>query len=393
MRIGFDARWYNRSGVGTYVRELLGAFAQRHGDFELVVLESADNPVPLPNSASISRVPVDAGRFSVKEQFEIPALCKSRRLDLLHVPYQYGMPLVLPCPLVITVHDLIPFLFRTRKWPLQLTLAQMVKLGYRAAVFRAHHVIADSLTTARDLQTILGVSPERITAVHLGTDDAIFHPNSSNSEFQHLTREYGVRFPYVVVGSAINWRTKNLQTSLQALALAKQISGINFQTVVYGIDDGITVLTERNSTFGLDICRAGYLPSADLGALFRHAQLFITSSLYEGFGLPALEAMSCGCPVVSSNRGSLPEVVADAAPTFNPLDARGMAQAVATLLSNPDERELWRARALSRASNFSWVKAAEETAAVYRKVCDSVRDVKPILSFSRRTKSPAAEGS
>jgi glycosyltransferase involved in cell wall biosynthesis len=392
MRIGFDARWYNRSGVGTYVRELLGALTQADNGFEIVILESPGNPVPLPNSARVPRVPVRARRFSLGEQFEVPSLCKSLSLDLLHVPYQYGVPLLLPCPLVITVHDLIPFLFRTRSWPAQLTAAQLVKLGYRAAVFRADHLIADSASTAKDLQEILGVAPQRITAVHLGKSDSAFHANSNDSEVQHLRSAYGVRSPFVVVGSAINWRTKNLGTSLQVLTLAKKKSAIDFQTVVYGIDDGISVLKQQNSTFDLDICRTGYVRTDELGALFRHAELFITTSLYEGFGLPALEAMSCGCAVVSSNRGSLPEVVGDGAQTFDPMDARGMADAVAALLSNPEQRQSWRARALKRASQFSWAKAAEETAAVYRKVYGSVRDESPSLSFTRRHKTPAAEG-
>lgn len=392
MRIGFDARWYNRSGVGTYVKGLLRALAQLHDDFEMVILESSGNPVPVPSYVNVSRASVRGRRFSVSEQFEIPALCKSLQLDLLHVPYQYGVPLALPCPLVITVHDLIPLLFRTRSLPLEFTITPLVKLGYRAAVCRANRIIAVSNSTARDLQSILGVASERVTTVHLGTDRSVFHANSDDSQFQHLSRTYGLRSPYVVVGSAINWRTKNLQTSLQALSLATQISGVRFQTVVYGIDDGISVLMRRNSTFGLDIRRVGYLPANDLGALLRHAELFITSSLYEGFGLPVLEAMSCGCPVVSSNSGSLPEVVGDGAQTFDPMDARAAAGAVAALLSSPPERELWRARALARAANFSWTKAAEETAAVYRRVFNSVVEAKQMLSFNPGKKSPSVGG-
>ena len=123
---------------------------------------------------------------------------------------------------------------------------------------------------------------------------------------------------------------------------------------------------------GVKIRSVGYVPVEDLGALFRNASLFITASLYEGFGLPVLEAMSCGCPVVSSNGGSLAEVCAGGAQLFDPFDAQGMATAVAALLRDQDENERWRTRAIRRASEFSWRKTAEQTLAVYKQVCRSL---------------------
>jgi glycosyltransferase involved in cell wall biosynthesis len=104
-----------------------------------------------------------------------------------------------------------------------------------------------------------------------------------------------------------------------------------------------------------------------LAILFRHAQLFIFPSLYEGFGFPVLEAMSCGCPVITSNAGSLAEVAADGAQTFDPSDVRGMAEAIKTLLRDPDESECWRQRGLNRARDFSWEKTAEQTISVYQR--------------------------
>src|SRR5208282_4056768 len=106
----------------------------------------------------------------------------------------------------------------------------------------------------------------------------------------------------------------------------------------------------------------------DLGVLFRNAQLFIMPSLYEGFGLPVLEAMACGCPVVTSNAGSLAEVAGSGAQTFAPSDVEGMAEAVARLLTCPHEARKWKGLATRRAAAFSWKRAAEDTAAVYRRV-------------------------
>lgn len=388
MRIGFDGRWYNGSGVGTYVTELLNEFTTLSDEFELVLYEDSKNPVPLVNRSGISRVPVRSSKFSLASQFELRALCKSTQVDLFHIPYQYGAPLLLSCPLVVTVHDLTPFLFHTRSWPKQLLAVPLVKAGYRAAASRAHHIIADSANTARDLHDVLKVPPSRITPVHLAASEIPFHASNDLDEKERVLAKYGISTPYVVVSSAgCNWRTKNLETALQALALGREISCIDFQTVVYGPEKGLNVLAKRDLTFGLGIRRGGYVPVNDLGALFRNAQLFIMTSLYEGFGLPIVEAMACGCPVITSNGGSLAEVAGDGAQVFDPMDAQGMAETVAKLLRDPDERERWRNRALSRAANFSWRKTAEQTLAVYRRIYDSVRERNPEPAFSRDAQS------
>ena len=382
MRVGFDARWYNESGVGTYVKELLAAFSEFRDEVEIIAYEDPKNPLPASVAASIRRVAMASPRFSVGEQFELRARCKSDQIEVFHSPYQYGAPLLLPCPLVVTVHDLIPFLFRTRSWPKQLLAIPLVKSGYRAAAFRAHHIIADSANTARDVERILNVPPDRITPIHLAASDAAFNPITDPSEAEALSNRNGIHSPYVVVGSAGNWRTKNLETSLRALALGREISGVDFQTVVYGPEKGLNVLVKRSPTLGSNLRRVGYLPVSDLGALFRNAMLFITASQYEGFGLPIVEAMSCGCPVVTSNGGSLGEVAGDGAQVFDPMDARGMAEATASLLREPSERERWRRRGLARASTFSWRSTAKQTLAVYRKVCELVSDEEQIPSSS-----------
>ncbi len=112
---------------------------------------------------------------------------------------------------------------------------------------------------------------------------------------------------------------------------------------------------------------AGYVPAAELGILFRNAHAFLMPSLYEGFGLPVLEAMSCGCAVITSTGGSLPEIAGNGAQLFAPMDINGMAQAIASLLLNPAELTRWRERARTRAADFSWSKAAEQTVSVYHR--------------------------
>ena len=366
MRIAFDARWYNGSGVGTYVKELLTALADL-SEFELVVLEDPRNPVPIAMHQGISLVPARSSKFSLSSQFELRSMCRSLGIDLFHCPFQYGVPMILECPLVITVHDLIPFLFRTRSWPKQIAVIPMVRSGYRAAAFRAQHIITVSENTAADAEKILAVKRERMTSIRLAAS-AAFHATAVSGECEKLSRKYGVRAPYVVVGSTGNWRTKNLETALRALERTRRISGGGFQTVVYGPPKALEIALRPKNGINLDICCAGHMPVDELAALFRHAHLFLMPSLYEGFGLPVLEAMSCGCPAVTSAGGSLPEVTAGAALIFDPMDINGMSQAVSLLLQNSGERERWRARAVARASQFSWHETAKRTASVYRRV-------------------------
>jgi glycosyltransferase involved in cell wall biosynthesis len=365
LRVGFDARWYNGSGVGTYVAELLRALTDLRGELEFVVYEDRKNPVPALLGERVVRLPVRSSRYSLAGQFELREHVKSAKLDLFHSPF-YAAPLLLSCPLVVTIHDLIPFLFRVSAWPKQ----ALIKAGYRIAAFRARHIITDSLNTARDVASILKIAPSRITPVHCASSPTLFHSRCGPAELADLAENYGVRPPYVVVASAVNWRTKNLEAAFRAVALGRRKSGIDFQTVVYGPEDGLRALSVQPGTFELNVRYAGYLPAHHLGVLFRNAKLFIMPSLYEGFGLPILEAMACGCPVVTSNAGSLAEVAGSGAQTFAPSDVEGMAEAVARLLTCPEDARKWKRRAGMRAAKFSWKRAAEDTATVYHRVYD-----------------------
>jgi glycosyltransferase involved in cell wall biosynthesis len=362
MRVGFDARWYNDSGVGTYVAGLLRAMALAKRDFELLVYEDPQNRVPGLDGLPVVRVPAHASKYSVAEQWELGRRARQDKLDLFHSPF-YIVPLSAGCPVVVTVHDLIPFLFRLYPWPKQ----AMVKAGYRVALRRAQHVITDSENTATDVREIMGVPRERITTVPIAASQD-FTDQAVPEELKLLQEKHGVRSPYVVGASARNWRTKNLESALAALELARAQTGIEFQTVVYGPPDGLDALEARERRQKLNLRRLGYVDAADLAVLFRHAHAFLMPSLYEGFGLPILEAMSCGCAVVTSNAGSLKEVAGAGARVFEPMDVAGMAMAIGELLRNPEELHRSRVSALRRAADFSWDNSARQTISVYHRI-------------------------
>jgi glycosyltransferase involved in cell wall biosynthesis len=358
MRVGFDARWYNNSGVGSYIAGLLPALV--HAGCELVVYVDPSNPVPGLDKLSVQMSPVSSGKYSPLASLELRRLETRDKLDLFHCPF-YAAPL-LKCPVVVTIHDLIPFLFPIYWRPKQM----MVQACYRMAARRAAHLIADSQRTAIDIQKILGVAPERISTISLAADRDIFHPSVAEGEQARLRAKFGVSPPYVVVASASNSRTKNLKSALQALEIARN-AGTEFQSVMYGPSKGLEAII-GNLRRKLDLRNLGYLNAEDLGALFRHAYAFVMPSLYEGFGLPLVEAMSCGCPVITSDRGSLPEVAGTGAQCFDPFDTQAMAAALVALLRSPDELERRRADALRRAADFSWNKAALEMISVYHLV-------------------------
>jgi glycosyltransferase involved in cell wall biosynthesis len=359
MRVGFDARWYNQSGVGSYIAGLLPALVR--AGCELVVYADPRNPVPGLDGLSLQSFPVSSGKYSPLATLEFRHLEKRDKLDLFHCPF-YAAPL-LRCPVVVTVHDLIPFLFPIYFWPKQ----KMVQAGYRAAAKRAAHLIADSHCTATDIQNILGAAPDRMSTVHLAADRNIFHQSGRENEEMLLRERHRIKKPFVLVSSARNWRTKNLGSALLALERVRKEAGVIFQTVMYGSTPSGNFKIDDS----LNVHHVGYIDSEHLAALFRHAHAFIMPSLYEGFGLPLVEAMSCGCPVIASNRGSLPEIAGAGAQCFDPFDIKGMAKALCALLRNPEELQQKRSNALRRAADFSWDKAAQETISVYHHVIRS----------------------
>ena len=234
MRVGFDARWYNDSGVGVYVAELLRAMAALgQPAFELVVYDDPRNRVPQLDGQPVSRISVAAPRYSLAEQLELRQRARLDKLDVFHTPF-YVMPLGLSCPVIVTLHDVIPFLFTIYPWP----KSWVVKMGYRTAARRAQHIIAVSGNTAKDIREILKVPEERITVVHNGVREC-FQPVAGQSELASLLEKFDVQPPYVVTASASNWRTKNLETALKVLEAARSISGVEFQTVVFGPAAGI----------------------------------------------------------------------------------------------------------------------------------------------------------
>jgi len=295
--------------------------------------------------------------------------------DVLFVP-AHVLPLVHPRRSVVTVHDLG---YRHEPQAHRLLDRLYLELSTRYNARAATRVIADSAATKRDLVQLYGTDPDRITVIPLGLDE-LFQPVTDPARLAAVRAKYGIPGDYLLYVGTLQPR-KNLVRLIEAWARViadcrLQIADLGRWTLVIAGKKGwlyeeIFATVRRLGLEGR-VLFPGYVPEEDLPALLSGATAFVLPSLYEGFGLPALEAMACGTPVIAANVSSLPEVVGDAGLLVDPLDTDALAAALQRLLADADPSPTLRAglradlrqRGLARARLFSWPRCARETLAV-----------------------------
>jgi glycosyltransferase involved in cell wall biosynthesis len=302
----------------------------------------------------------------VRIPLTLSAELRRRPVDLLHV--QYTAPPLAPCPVVATIHDLsfehLPATFKRRS-------RMQLRLTVRHTARRAAHVIAPSEFTRRDLMETYGLDPERVTTIPLAAASR-FRPVEDMSERERVRRRYGIKGEYVLAVGSIQPR-KNLTRLVRAYSALRgergrsnlpQLVLVGKQAWLYG--DTLKAIEEEGVRES--VLLAGYVSEDDLPALYTGALCFVYPSYFEGFGLPPLEAMSCGAPVLTGNLTSLPEVVGDAGLTVDPFDTGALARALARLVDDAALRADLRERGLRRARAFDWRDTARMTLQVYRRV-------------------------
>lgn len=366
MRIGVDGRYIadHYPGIGRYTFSLLEALSRLAADVTFVIAVQPGQPNSRYDLGQLATRPnIRLETFALQprsplEQAHWPLAARRWSLDIHHSPYFYK-PYFLPCPSVVTIYDLIPLVF-----PEGFSAGQRLifRLMVGLALRTARAVIAISAATRADLVRYFNLSPERVHVTPLAAD-ASFYPRPP-AEVAAVRARYGLPDQYVLyVG--INKPHKNLPRLIEAYAKI----GVAPPLVLAGREDARYPQTrERVETLGLGgrVYFPGDIASADLPALYSGASLFVFPSLYEGFGLPPLEAMACGAPVVCSDRASLPEIVGDAALTFDPYDVDAIASALRHALDDPDLRASLRQRGLAQVAQFSWDRTAQETLRIYR---------------------------
>lgn len=378
MRIAVDARHAGDHfpGIGRYVYSLLCALAALDHDHTLLVLHNPALPNTRFNIAALSRsprvqlVPTGARPFTPAEQLGIPRLLRAQRADLYHAPY-YVMPYAgLPCQAVVTLHDIIPRLFPAET-PARARL--LFDLLHRLALRVAKGVIAVSRSARADIAAAYRVPPERIAVIPHAADER-FRPQPAEA-VESVRRRYGLPQRYVLCLSS-NKPHKNLPALVAAWALSRTTPyspsraprAARLALVIAGhFDSRYPQARELAARTGAAVRFLPDVADADLPALYAGAALFVYPSRYEGFGLPPLEAMACGAPVVCGGGSSLPEVVGDAALVVDVRRPEALAAGIAQALGDEALRERLRAKGLARAASFSWRRAAEQTFQVYER--------------------------
>ncbi|MFN3706047.1 MAG: glycosyltransferase family 4 protein [Thermoflexales bacterium] len=374
---------HQSAGIARLTRELARAVLQlnRAHTICLFVMGRATRATPIDNVINTRQLPLCVSPFSdrwlyrlwFRANIPLPVETWAGHCDLYHATDFVLPPLRAQTRSVLTIHDLS---FERVADAAPPRLLPFLKRVVPQSVKRADHIVADSHATARDLQALYGVPPERISVVHSGVESR-FTPYS-DTLFMQRRRAYvlhkyrlGER-PFVLTVGTMQ-RRKNHLRLVQAFAELVRQWRTDAALVIAGgkgwlyeeVFDAVQQLRLRDRVHFI-----GFVEEADLPHLYRAAAVFAFPSLYEGFGLPVLEAMACGVPVVTSNTSSLPEVVGDAGLMVDPLDVDAMAEALARAWHDAEWRSQAIRKGIARAQMFTWQRAAEQLLDVYHRVLE-----------------------
>ena len=371
MHVTIDARYVatTQSGVGMYTANLLQALAALDTENQYTyiiregqpVLQVGGNFQPWPTRISFENHWIG----DLWQNLYLPFRLRARQVDLFHGPAVF-LPLTkLGFRTVVTIHDLVAFRFPAT---IPMKYGLYMRLMIRLAVRSADQVIAASQQTRDDLVNRLGVPAEKITVIYGGLASR-FEPMRDALRLAEVRCRYGLREPYILFVGNLEPR-KNLVRLIEAFGRLKARESIPHQLVLAGKRGWLfRPIFETVEQLGLnrEVIFTGYVPPEDLPALYGMADLFTFPSLYEGFGLPVLEAMACGTPVVTAPTGSIPEVAGDAAWYVDPWDVEALTEGLARVLKDFETRSKLVARGVLQAKRFSWTKTAEATLQIYLK--------------------------
>lgn len=365
-----------KSGMSRYICNLLSNFdIATHADSIHVMAHPSAMPEYLENVAagSMQTLPVPEWLANpilniAWHQSALQWHSKARGLDVLFLPAaSRRTPIWSTCPTVGTIHDLTPFHMpdkydAARSFYQKHVLTRMLK--------RLDHVIAISECTKRDIQQFIGIPDEKISVIHHAADTSTFYPRDKAASLAALA-QYGVRGPFLVYTSRIEHPAKNHVRLIQAFDQLKAKENLPHQLVLTGADWHGAQEVHRAAAaaqYAQDIVLTGFVRSGDLPLLYCAADLMVFPSLFEGFGLPVLEAMASGVPVACSNISSLPEIAGDAAVLFDPTDVDAIAQGMRIILTDDAAARHYMRLGMARACEFSWKKTASLTMDTLRKV-------------------------
>ena len=369
MRITIDCRcvFSGCGGIGTYARSLVRAMAAVNDYDEFVVLRTAHRPTdPLTESPNFHEIAVSAAMLDADwEQLQLPSLLEDLDADLYHNPV-FALPVVAPCATVATIHDVV---FHYRPDLVSLSLCGYLRRWSEIAAHISRRVLTVSAFSREAIHQAYRIPLDKIDVTYEAADLARFQPRYGGAVEQEFRRRYGIAGRFVLYVGSLEPK-KNIDGLLAAFSTARGTGASAYKLVLAGGGGGMAYdAAEAIAAHGLagDVVVTGFLPDAYLPIAYNAAEVFVYPSLYEGFGLPPLEAMACGTPTIVSRTTSLPEVVGEAAYLVDPDDVEDMAAALARVACDEDLRADLRARGLAQVRQFSWQQTALDTLACYHR--------------------------
>ena len=374
MKVAVDIRRMSEFGVGTYIRNIvrtLGRLDHENHYFLIGPPAKVQEIGALP--ANFQTVPLDSTEHSFRGYREFRAALQKHECDLVHIPNLFSVPRALPCPYVMTVHDMLEHMSRARDrhGVLRSLYFQMTKhvLG------RAARIFAVSNFTRSEIEKLFDIPLTHIEVVYNAIDERFLRGHASAADLEMIAQRYQVTYPFLLYAGRISPH-KNVVRMIEAFSalkteLAKDEAYPDLKLIIIGDDlSGNPDLRRTVVRSGVqnDVRFLGFIPIEVLRIFYDEAKVFVFPSLYEGFGLPPLEAMAHGTPVVTSNVSSLPEVVGNAAVLVNPENVFEIMRALHRVLMDKSLRDRMKERGYQQAMRFSWEISVRRVLQVYREV-------------------------
>jgi glycosyltransferase involved in cell wall biosynthesis len=374
VKIAIDIRRMTEFGVGTYIRNVVRTLGRLDRETTYLLIGSPEKVKEIGAlPANFHMVPLTGPERSIKSYREFRAVVKRLDCDLVHIPNLFSVPRALSCPYVMTVHDILEHLSRAREqtgfWrSLHFQLTKRVLSG-------AARIFAVSNFTKLEMEKLFNISPGRIEVVYNAIDERLLRTHASPSDRQVIVERYQVTYPFLLYAGRISPH-KNVVRMIEAFSalkaeLEKDQLYPDLKLIIIGDDvSGNPDLRRTVIRSGVqkDVRFLGFVPIEVLRTFYDAAKIFVFPSLYEGFGLPPLEAMAHGTPVVTSNVSSLPEVVGNAAVLVHPENVFEIMRALHRVLLDQALREKMKERSYRQAAKFSWEKSVRRIMDVYQEV-------------------------
>ena len=360
--------------MGTYIRNVVRTLGRLDRENEYLLIGPSAKVEEIGSlPANFHAVPLLRPERSLQGYWEFRTILQRLDCDLLHVPNVFSVPRALPCPYVMTVHDMLEHMSLGRK---RNNLWRAVHFQLTRRVLRgAARIFAVSNFTKTEMEKLFGISPGRIDVVYNAIDERFLHGHASAADRELIAKRYQVTYPFLLYAGRVSAH-KNVVRMIEAFSalkgeLEKERAFPDLKLIIIGDDlSGNPDLRRTVVRSGVqnDVRFLGFVPIEVLRIFYDSAKIFVFPSLYEGFGLPPLEAMAHGTPVVTSNVSSLPEVVGNAAVLVNPENVFEIMRALHRVLLDQGLRERMKEHSYLQAGKFSWEKSVRRILEVYRQV-------------------------